>query len=95
MMNYKIRKIIEYLSNPPASKASREVANLTERKYFTCETGKSGSDVHVSTCATILHKINFFKQNNPEYHNSQRGMKFDTQISPLFIFWWMDRCLKG
>ena len=58
----------------PASEASREVANLTERK-----------NTH-----TPVYGVKEFEQKNyPDFIHSQGGMKFATQISPLLNYYFI------
>ena len=80
-----------YYPNPPASKASGEVANLTERKNphapvygvkeFVCLSVTKFDPNYLRTI-----KKDFEHKNYPYAHHLQGGMKFATQISPLLIY---------
>ena len=65
--------------HPPASEASREIANLTERKNP--HTPISG----VKDLKQLIY--DFLARNNyPNSPQLQGGMKFSAQISPLVIY---------
>ena len=67
------------LSSPPASKARRGLANLTERKNP--HTPVNG--VKEFVCPSVV----FLAGNNyPDWPYSQGGMKFATQILPLLNY---------
>ena len=69
-------------SNPPASEASRYVANLTERKkiHIWCQR------ICLSVCLSVVNFVpNYLRTGNnyPYSPHWQGGTKFATQISPL------------
>ena len=70
---------------PPAREASREVANLTERKNL--HTPLNGVKEFVHLSVKILRKqliYDFLAENNyPDLPPFAGGMKFKAQISPL------------